>query len=258
MIITREKLLNGKATIIKGKEYLPTKEYVQPFFDYMTKFTNEFVIEVEEPKQITLNDNGDEDTTYNRVCIQAIMPNKCDILDHREVYGLVYALDVRNPMYKVYRGYINKDNNLFAFDSRWLDVKELKPSESFKIDIESLMKIENNIKLKLEQMNSSWISIDKDSIYRDLGSYITKSMLYYHQTEFGGKVKLSPAMVVKAYESVYMDSSSKFYIKPIEESTIYNYYSAFVQIVQDEKKDILNRWEKTYLIGQLFGLVTNK
>ena len=38
-----------------------------------------------------------------------------------------------------------------------------------------------------------------------------------------------------------MDSSSKFYIKPTEESTIYNYYSAFAQIVQDEKKDILNR-----------------
>lgn len=83
-------------------------------------------------------------------------------------------------------------------------------------------------------------------------------MLYNHVTEFGGKVKLSPAMVVKAYESVYMDSSSKFYVKPTEESTIYNYYSAFAQLVQDEKKDILNRWEKTYLISSLFGLVTKK
>ncbi len=81
-------------------------------------------------------------------------------------------------------------------------------------------------------------------------------MLYSHQSKFGSKVKLSPAMVVKAYENVYMDSSSKFYIKPTEESTIYNYYSAFAQIVQDEKKDILNRWEKTYLISSLFGLIT--
>lgn len=117
MIITREKLLEGKATIIKGKEFFPTKDYVQPFFDYMSTFTDEFVIEVEEPKQITLTD-GENDTTYNRVSIQAIMPIKCNIQEHREVYGFVYALDVKSPMYKVYRGYINKDNNLFVFDSR--------------------------------------------------------------------------------------------------------------------------------------------
>ena len=118
MIISREKLLMGKATIIKGKEYLSTKDYVQPFFDYMSKFTNEYIIEVEEPKQVTLTNDGKEDTTYNRVNIQAIMPRQCDINGHKEVYGLVYALDIRNPVYKIYRGYLNKDNNLFVFDSR--------------------------------------------------------------------------------------------------------------------------------------------
>lgn len=256
MIISREKLLMGKATIIKGKEYLSTKDYVQPFFDYMSKFTNEYIIEVEEPKQVTLTNDGKEDTTYNRVNIQAIMPRQCDINGHKEVYGLVYALDIRNPVYKIYRGYLNKDNNLFVFDSRWLDVKELKPTEKFKFDIETLMKLENNFSIKLDVMNKNWLPVTKDSIYKNLGSYITKSMLYSHQSKFGSKVKLSPAMVVKAYENVYMDSSSKFYIKPTEESTIYNYYSAFAQIVQDEKKDILNRWEKTYLISSLFGLIT--
>ena len=44
MEITLQKLLEGKATIIKGKEYLSTKEYVQKFVDEMSKFTNKFIL----------------------------------------------------------------------------------------------------------------------------------------------------------------------------------------------------------------------
>lgn len=59
-------MLEGKATIIKGREYLATKEYVQPFIDKMSKYTNKFIVHVQEPDQLLIN-NENNDTTYNRV-----------------------------------------------------------------------------------------------------------------------------------------------------------------------------------------------
>ena len=66
MEIDRDLLMKGKPTIIKGKEFLPTAEYVVPFFDQISQFTDNFIIKVQTPNQVTLTD-GDEDLTYNRV-----------------------------------------------------------------------------------------------------------------------------------------------------------------------------------------------
>lgn len=66
MEITIGKLADGKSTIIKGKEYLSTKEYTQPFIDSIRKFTDEFYAQVQLPSQLTLT-NSKEDITYNRV-----------------------------------------------------------------------------------------------------------------------------------------------------------------------------------------------
>lgn len=66
MEITRDLLLTGKSTIIKNKNYLSTKEYVEPFFDEMSKFTNDFIIRVQTPNQMTVTDEN-QDITFNRV-----------------------------------------------------------------------------------------------------------------------------------------------------------------------------------------------
>ena len=66
MEITKELLLEGKSTIIKNKNYLSTKEYVEPFFDEMSKFTDNFIIRVQTPNQMTLSGEN-KDITFNRV-----------------------------------------------------------------------------------------------------------------------------------------------------------------------------------------------
>lgn len=66
MEITLSRLLEGKATIIKGKEYLATSEYVQPFIDEMLKYTDKFIVRVQEPSQLLINSENN-DTTFNRV-----------------------------------------------------------------------------------------------------------------------------------------------------------------------------------------------
>ena len=66
MEITLNALLEGKPTIIREKEYFATKDYIQPFIDEMSKFTKEFVVNVQLPDQVTISHDS-KDVTYNRV-----------------------------------------------------------------------------------------------------------------------------------------------------------------------------------------------
>ena len=66
MEITLNALLEGRPTIIREKEYFATKDYIQPFIDEMSKFTKEFVVNVQLPDQVTIS-NDSKDVTYNRV-----------------------------------------------------------------------------------------------------------------------------------------------------------------------------------------------
>ena len=82
----------------------------------MSKFTKDFIINVQLPGQITVS-NDSKDLTYNKVWIQAIMPDQCTVDGYAETYGLVYAIDARVPVYKVYRAYINKEtHNMCVFN----------------------------------------------------------------------------------------------------------------------------------------------
>ena len=256
MEITLSRLLEGKPTIIKGREYLATKEYVSPFIDEMSKYTDKFIVHVQEPDQLLIN-NENNDTTFNRVWIQAIMPEKCRVNGMDEVYNFVYGLDLRTPIYKVYRSYVY-GNIPCVFDKNWMIIGELKPNEKIPdYSIKTLMEMSNNIELISKKMQNAFL--DDDNKYQILGEMIVKSMLYEH-IHVGGKVKLSSAMVVKAFENVYMDSSSNTYVKDTEESSVWNYYTAFTELIKDAStKDIINNFEKTILCWRLFeNLINNE
>ena len=50
-----------------------------------------------------------------------------------------------------------------------------------------------------------------------------------------------------------MDSSSKFFVSDTEESSLFNAYDAISTLITQDTKDIINRWEKCYLIGQIIN-----
>ena len=131
MEIDLNTLLQGKATIIKKKEYLPTEAYVTPFLERMSKYTNDFRIQARLPDQISITKKEDlnlEDTVFNRVWIQAVLPNEFSFNNHQEVIGMVYGLDTRKPIVKIYRGALNMAClNLCVFNPSFLEVHELEP-----------------------------------------------------------------------------------------------------------------------------------
>ena len=110
MKLELSELLKGKATKIKDKEYFQTEAYVTPFLERMQKITNDFRVEVKLPDQITVTKKEDldfDDVTYNRVWIQAVLPESYTVDNHDEVIGMVYGIDTRKPVAKFYRGGLN-------------------------------------------------------------------------------------------------------------------------------------------------------
>ncbi len=252
MEITLDKLLKGKSTIIKDRNYLSTSDYINPFLEQMSSFTDRFVVKVQTPEQMTTTE-GVEDITFNRVWIQAILPDSSCIEDYNEVYGLIYGLDVKTPVYKVYRGMLNKAcENLCVFDPQWLVVNELKPEENFVFDIKDLMSKVSNFELIIKNMKNKYLSSDIDDKHKMFGKMVEKAVLEEHQN-LGGKIKISPVTVISAYNNVYHNTESKYYVGD-RESTVFNFYNAFTELIRDEKRDIMNKFEKTLLVNSLFGL----
>jgi hypothetical protein len=182
------------------------------------------------------------------------MPSKCDIDGYAETFNLVYGLDVRQPVYKIFKAYKDRrSENLYCFDSRWLNVYELKPKEKFvnlEPIIKNLLEMVDDSGLRFKKMNTEFFSSDVEEKHTKLGDLVEKSMLFEYYGK-GGKVKLAPAMILKAFQNVYMNSSSKYYVKDTEECSLFGYANSILALITDEK-DIINPFEKSYLCLQLF------
>lgn len=251
MEVTLDKLLSGKSTRINSKDFLSTEDYVKPFIEEMSKFTSTYRIEAIPPSQVTTDKEG-EDITYNRVLVQAIMPTQID--EYNEIYTLAYSLDIRRPIYKVYKAMFNNTtNSIIAFDSNWLVVNEIKPAETFTLPIQNLMSFTSDFEVKLKKYKNDTLSTKENDRYVRLGSWIEKCQFAVWQNDFGGKVKWSPTNVVKAYNNIYINTSSDYYVGD-KDSSVINTYNSFAQLIADDKKDICNKFEKTMLINLLLGL----
>ena len=209
----------------------------------MSKYTKRFITKVQMPNQITLSKDR-EDVTYNKVWIQAIMPKLIDGL--LEVYGLVYALDIKNPVYKVYRAFLNPDTlNTVIFDPNWIEVYNFESNEPFKVSVNNLMAKPITIKQKIDNLSGHYIDDNSENLHKLLGEFIDKTMLYEF-SNIGGKVKLSINNIINAYQSTFSDLTKSINNKL--------FYDNLCNEINDDK-DIINIFEKTILIGMLFGLV---
>lgn len=256
MDITVEQLLSGKATRIKEKAYFPTKAYVEPFLDYMSKFTNDFKVKVELPDQITRTVNGSfstDDITYNRVWIQAVMPETYAWDNHDEVIGLVYGLDARKPVAKLYRGALNRAcTNLCVFSPQFLNVQELKEETPINFSpIKNLMELTSDLKQWLENLKSTNWDRDISTIEQKLGKWTINS-LHSQYGEGTGKVKLGHGLVLDAYKSLFENTKSEYFIPENQAVNMFTVYNAFTDLItNDNDKDILNKCEKTLLLRQI-------
>lgn len=245
-------LLKGKETIIKNKSFSSTKFYVEPFLERMSKFTSDFRVKVILPDQITKTKNS-EDITYNRVLIEAVLPEKHTIDRHDEVIGFVYGIDVKKPVAKLYRGYLNQScTNLCVFNPAWINIQEIVPGDPLNFNpIDGLLSAQNDFITTINKMKSTYI--DRNSRKNYLGEWVDYSLRVAEDYGYG-KVKIAVSTAVDAYKNLFIDYDSPYFIPEGIDPSLFTVHNAFTQIITDDKKDILNKFEKTMLINKLLQI----
>ena len=255
MELTVEQLLQGKATKIKEKEFFTTKAYVEPFLDRMSKYTEEFIINVKPADQISLTPSGEvnfDDIVYNRVWIQAVLPDEYAYENHKRVMSMIYALDTRKPVVKMYTGALNMAClNLCVFNPDALNVAELEPTTAINFSpVNILMGMTDTIKVTLEKMSKK--TYTRESIYEELGLWIDRSITAKYNTGFG-TVKIAESAPVNVYKSLFYEEDSNYYVKG-DEVDGFTVYNAFTDLITQDKKDLVNKFEKTLLIKDIMDI----
>ena len=260
--ISIKELLDGRATRIKNKDYYPTAAYVEPFLERVHRLTNELRVQVQLPNQITYTANGDintEDITYNRVLIEAVLPDEYKFNDdsHKAVIGMVYGIDVRKPVVKFFKGQERMScTNLCVFSPQLLSCQDLEAETA--IDYKPLERI-------IEQTDdtASWLRklIETDfncatqNVNESLGKWIRNCINYSFDNHYG-KAKLAVSTPIDAYKLLFEKDDNEYYAG-IDSGNIsmYQVYNAFTQILTDGmKKDPFNIFEKTLLLKDILDL----
>jgi hypothetical protein len=252
MEITINELLQGKGTKIKNKTYFPTKNYIEPFLDKVSKISDKFIIKVETPKQITTNEDN-EDLTYNRVWIQGVLPSDYVVENHEEVIGMVMGLDVRKPIAKFYRGGVNRACcNLCVFNPSFLECQEIYPESALDFSpLDNLINKTSELKTWLDYMHNQVLNFTEESINETLGMWVRRCLNVSFNNGHG-RVKLAVSTAIDAYKLLFENYDSDYFVEGDKSTTLFNIYNAFTDIISnDSDKDIMNKAEKCLLLKDI-------
>lgn len=259
MELTTEQLFKGKATRIKEKEYFTTEAYVTPFMERVSKLTNNFIINAKPADQISLTKEGEvnfDDVIYNRVWIQAILPTDANFPNHSEAIHLLYALDTRKPMLKIARSAINGAClNQCIFSPSWINIQELEPEKAADYKpIEWLMKQTSDISKWLTKLSNTIVPYKEQIINENLGKW-SRNAYSKSIHSLSSKVNLAVSTPFDAYKLLYENKNSNYYVEEGQDTTMFNIYNAFTDIISHNSKDIVNPLEKTLLLKDILELV---
>ena len=257
MDITIDELLRGKPTVIKGKNYYPTSGYVEPFLERLQKYTDDFRVHVQLPDQITRTVDGDinmDDITYNRVLIEAVMPDDMCYSNHEKVIGMVMGLDVRKPVAKFYNGALNMAcTNLCVFSPEYLDCQAIEPESALNFKpLDKLLGMKDETREILTILNETEFNNSILEQEKHLGKWVRNVMSNSYDNGFQ-PVKFSVDNAVQAYKSLFVKEDSDYY-QTNDVVSMFDVYNAFTKQITnslDKGKDIINTFEKTILLRQI-------
>ncbi len=256
MQIELKDLLAGKATRIKNNDYFPTAAYVEPFLERMQKFTSDFRVQVRLPDQVTKTKDGNidlEDITYNRVWIQAVLPEEYAFDNHRESVSLLYALDTRKPIVKIFKNALNMAClNMCVFNPEFIQVSLLEPESPINYGfVDQVMQITDKTKFMLEKLSTT--RLEKDSLYTELGRWVDNTISKKFTASYG-TIKISESTPIEAYKLLCKKEDSPYYSS--NDHSYFDIYNAFTDIIcNDSGRDIVNKFEKVYLVSEILNIV---
>ena len=221
----------------------------------VSAFTNDFRVQAIRADQVSTS-NSVEDTVYNRIYIQAVLPEKYTIDNHQEVIGMLYGLDVRKPIVSFYKGYLNSAClNLTIFNPQWVSTQELIAGDPINYGpVKQVIEQTNDFAVMLKKLKATYI--DRSECKLELGKWVDNTLRQSIDTGFG-KVKLSSATAVEAYKSLFLDAESEYYIPDGQDFSHFDAYNAFTEVITQDKRDLLQKPHKTLLLNKILDLNLN-
>ena len=259
--IQLNELLAGRATRIKSKDYFQTAAYVEPFLDRVQRLTKEIRVQVQLPNQITYTANGDintEDITYNRVLIEAILPDEYKFNDdaHRPVLGMVYGIDVRKPVVKFFKGQERMScTNLCVFSPQLLSCQDLEPETQIDFKpLERIIEQTDDTATWLKKLIETEFDCSEHNVNESLGRWIRNCINYSFNNHYQ-PVKIACSTPIDAYKSLFEKEDDDYFVGFNGNVSMYQVYNAFTQVLTDGmKKDPFNIFEKTLLIKDILDI----
>lgn len=255
MELTLEQLMSGKATRIKDKEYYTTEAYVTPFLERISSLTDNFIINAKLADQVSItkeNNVNFDDVIYNRVWIQGILPEEYAWDNHRKVISMLYALDTRKPLVKFYMGALNMAClNLCVFDPDALSVSELESEKAINYNpVNSIINMNDSVNEYLQKLSNT--KYKRQNMFDELGHWIDNCINHKISNGFGS-VKLTESFPINAYKELFYNKKSTYYTENdyVDGFTVYN---AFTDLITQDTKDLVNKFEKTLLIKDILNI----
>jgi hypothetical protein len=244
-MIDLKTVLKGQETEIKGKKFLSSERYIAPFVDKLKNITTNFKVYAKPADQLI----GDS-ITYNKVLVLAILPETWE--DYSHAIGFSYALDAKKPVAKFFSCLV-KDDNIIAYEKGNIIYQAIEPETNLKYSgVRELYERSRNLTI-LECLKN--VTMDKHDRWYALGKAIEINHMSSMTSDFG-KVKLSKTIPVEVFESLYMDQESKHYTTD-PTITGLDLLEVFTDILGEDTKDIINKFEKAYLAFALVHASTN-
>ena len=260
--IQLNELLAGRATRIKNRDYFQTAAYVEPFLDRVQKLSKEIRVQVQLPTQITYTANGDintEDITYNRVLIEAILPDEYKFNDdpHRAVLGMVYGIDVRKPVVKFFKGWERMScTNMCVFSPQLLSCQDLESETAINFEpLENIIRQTDDTAAWMKKLIESEFNTHVQNVNESLGKWIRNCINYSFNNHYQ-PVKIACSTPIDAYKALFEKEDSEYYAG-LDSGNIsmYQVYNAFTQELTDGmKKDPFNIFEKTLLLKDILDI----
>ena len=259
--IQLNELLAGRATRIKSKDYFQTAAYVEPFLERVQRLTKEIRVQVQLPNQITYTANGDintEDITYNRVLIEAILPDEYKFNDdaHRPVLGMVYGIDVRKRVAKFFKGQERMScTNLCVFSPQLLSCQDLEPETQIDFKpLERIIEQTDDTATWLKKLIETEFDCSEHNVNESLGRWIRNCINYSFNNHYQ-PVKIACSTPIDAYKSLFEKEDDDYFVGFNGNVSMYQVYNAFTQELTDGmKKDPFNIFEKTLLLKDILDI----
>ena len=237
---------NTNRVIIKDVEFKSPNELLSKFIEKVEPRTYKF-IEKGDSLIGTTDDEGNKMLLMTKVTVMAVLDNQIGPNnEYREVIGISYAIDVRKPHYKIWKAYMNMEDNFLIMLDPMVEHYEFDiDDQTIELSyLDVLLDKPVNILPCLEVLSET---IERNEVEEIIGKALINSL----ETSFNfgfGKIKLATSYITKLYNTVYNNKDGgSFAADANGNSNMLSYYGVLSNLIFIDTKDVINLPDKILL-----------